>query len=145
MPLYEHVYLARQDISAQQVETLTDHFKSVIAENGGTVGKAEYWGLKSLTFRIKKNRKAHYTLFNVDAPSSALAEMERQMRLNEDVLRYMTIRVDALDDTPSIMMQKRDERRGERAERSNRQGQFRDGHSSYNARSDNASEKEEAN
>lgn len=145
MPLYEHVYLARQDISAQQVEALTDHFKSVIAETGGTIDKVEYWGLKSLTFRIKKNRKAHYTLLNVDASSAALVEMERQMRLNEDVLRYMTIRVDALDENPSVMMQKRDDRRNERTDRPNRSGYSRDNHSSHNERSNTSSERNDAN
>ena len=116
MPLYEHVFLARQDISGQQVETLVDHFKSVVAENGGEVGKVEYWGLKSIAFRLKKNRKAHYTLMNINAPGDAIAEMERQMRLNEDVLRYLTLRVDELEDGPSAMMQKRDrdDRRGDR-------------------------------
>ena len=120
MPLYEHVYLARQDLSAQQVEELTAQFKGVIEQMGGTVPKLEYWGVKSLTFRIRKNRKAHFTLMNVDAPPAALAEVERQQRLNEDVLRYLTIRVDAHEEGPSAMMRKvdrdrdRDERRGER-------------------------------
>lgn len=116
MPLYEHVFLARQDISSQQVETLVDHFKSVVAENGGEVGKVEHWGLKSIAFRLKKNRKAHYTLMNITAPGDAIAEMERQMRLNEDVLRYLTLRVDEHEDGPSAMMQKRDrdDRRGDR-------------------------------
>jgi len=116
MPLYEHVFLARQDISGQQVETLVDHFKSVVAENGGEVGKVEYWGLKSIAYRLRKNRKAHYTLMNITAPGDAIAEMERQMRISEDVLRYLTIRVDEHEDGPSAMMQKRDrdDRRGDR-------------------------------
>jgi len=116
MPLYEHVFLARQDISGQQVETLVDHFKSVVAENGGEVGKVEYWGLKSIAYRLRKNRKAHYTLMNITAPGDAIAEMERQMRINEDVLRYLTIRVDEHEEEPSAMMQKRDrdDRRGDR-------------------------------
>jgi small subunit ribosomal protein S6 len=116
MPHYEHVFLARQDMSGQQVEALTDYFKSVIAENGGEVGKVEYWGLKSIAFRLRKNRKAHYTLMNITAPPPAISEMERQMRINEDVLRHMTIRVDAHETGPSAMMQKRDrdDRRGER-------------------------------
>jgi len=120
MPLYEHVYLARQDVSTQQVEELTAQFKGVIEQMGGTVPKLEYWGVKSLTFRIRKNRKAHFTLMNVDAPPAALAEIERQERINEDVLRYLTVRVEELEEGPSAMMRKvdrdreRDERRGDR-------------------------------
>jgi small subunit ribosomal protein S6 len=108
MALYEHVYLARQDVSAQQVEELTNQLTQVLADNGGKVTKNEYWGLKSLAYRIRKNRKAHYSLLNIDAPHEAVAEMERQMRINEDILRFMTIRVDALEEGPSAMMQKRD-------------------------------------
>src|SRR5688572_9164418 len=108
MALYEHVYLARQDVSAQQVEELTTALTQVLSDNGGKVVKNEYWGLKSLSFRIKKNRKAHYSLLNIDAPAAAVAEMERQMRINEDILRFMTIRVDELEEGPSAMMQKRD-------------------------------------
>jgi len=111
MPLYEHVFLARQDVSAQQVEALVDQFKSVVEQNGGSVAKVEPWGLKSLAYRIRKNRKAHFTLMNIDAPSAAIAEMERQQRLNEDVLRNFTVRVDELEEGPSAMMQKRDDRR----------------------------------
>ncbi|MBW8639615.1 30S ribosomal protein S6 [Hoeflea sp. WL0058] len=116
MALYEHVFLARQDVSGQQVEALVEQFKGIIESNGGSVGRIENWGLKSLTYRINKNRKAHYTLMNLDAPSDAVKEMERQMRINEDVLRYMTIRVDELEEGPSAMMQKRDrdDRRGGR-------------------------------
>ena len=97
MPLYEHVYLARQDLSAQQVDELTAQLTGVIGQMDGKVTKSEYWGLKSLTYRMRKNRKAHMTLLNVDAPSAALNEIERQERLNEDVLRYLTIRVEALE------------------------------------------------
>ena len=128
MPLYEHVYLARQDVSAQQVEELTAQFKGIIEKMGGTVPKVEYWGVKSLTYRIRKNRKAHFTLLNVDAPPAALAEIERQQRINEDVLRYITIRVDELEEEPSAMMRKvdrdreRDERRGDRFDRGDRFG-----------------------
>jgi len=128
MPLYEHVYLARQDVSAQQVEELTAQFKGIIEKMGGTVPKVEYWGVKSLTYRIRKNRKAHFTLLNVDAPPAALAEVERQQRINEDVLRYITIRVDELEEEPSAMMRKvdrdreRDERRGDRFDRGDRFG-----------------------
>ena len=116
MPLYEHVYLSRQDVSAQQVEELTKQFTGVIEQMGGKVTKNEYWGVKSLNFRIRKNRKAHFTLLNVDAPPAALSEVERQERINEDVLRYMTIRVEELEEGPSAMMRKaeRDRERDER-------------------------------
>ncbi len=120
MPLYEHVYLARQDLSPQQVEDLTNQLSGVIGQLGGKVTKNEYWGLKSLTYRIRKNRKAHMTLLNVDAPASALSEVERQERLNEDVLRYLTIRVDELEEGPSAMMRKADRDREERGERGDR-------------------------
>src|ERR1700686_4036127 len=120
MPLYEHVYLARQDLSQQQVDELTAQYKGVIEGLGGKVDKVEYWGVKSLTYRIRKNRKAHFTLLNVDAPPAALAEVQRQQHLSEDVLRAMTVRVEELEAGPSAMMRKvdrdrdRDERRGER-------------------------------
>ncbi len=118
MPLYEHVFMARQDVTSQQVETMVDQYKGVIEQNGGSVDKTEMWGVKSLAFRIKKNRKAHFTLFNINAPAAAVAEMERQMRISEDILRFMTIRVDALETEPSVMMQKRD--RDERKDRERR-------------------------
>ena len=108
MPLYEHIYLARQDVSPQQVEELTNNLTEVLTQGGGKVTKNEYWGLKSLSYRIKKNRKAHYSLLNIDAPAPAVAEMERQMRINEDILRFMTVRVDELEEGPSAMLQKRD-------------------------------------
>ncbi len=116
MALYEHIFLARQDVSPQQVEELTTAFTDLITQGGGKVTKNEYWGLKSLSYRIKKNRKAHYTLLNIDAPHSAVAEMERQQGLSEDILRFMTIRVDELEEGPSAMMQKRDrdDERGDR-------------------------------
>jgi small subunit ribosomal protein S6 len=119
MALYEHIFLARQDVSAQQVEELTNQLTEVLTQGGGKVTKNEYWGVKTLSYRIRKNRKAHYSLLNIDAPHTAVAEMERQMRINEDVLRFMTIRVDELEEGPSAMMQKRDrdDRDGDRGGR----------------------------
>ncbi len=116
MPLYEHVFLTRQDASPQQVETLTSNFQKIIEEHGGRIAKTEQWGMKSLAYKIKKNRKAHFTLMNIDAPHEAVAEMERQMRLTSDVLRFLTLRVEAHEEGPSVMMRKseRDERRGGR-------------------------------
>ena len=123
MALYEHVYLARQDVTAQQVEALTEQMKGVIQANGGTVAKVEYWGVKSLAYRIKKNRKAHFTLMNISAPSAAVAEMERQLGLNEDVLRVLTLRVDELEEGPSAMLRKREESdRDDRGDRGDRRG-----------------------
>src|SRR6201991_1175171 len=119
MALYEHIYLARQDVSPQQVEELTTALTGVLTEGGGKVTKNEYWGLKSLSYRIRKNRKAHYSLLNIDAPPAAVAEMERQMRINEDILRFMTVRVDELEEGPSAMLQKRD-RDDERSDRGDR-------------------------
>jgi small subunit ribosomal protein S6 len=122
MPLYEHVYLARQDLSAQQIEDLTAQLSGVIGQMGGKVTKTEYWGIKSLNYRIRKNRKAHMTLLNVDAPAAALNEIERQERLNEDVLRYLTIRVEEHEEGPSAMMRKSDrDDRGGRGERRRRE------------------------
>jgi small subunit ribosomal protein S6 len=118
MPLYEHVFLARQDLSPQQVEELTAQYKGVIEQMGGKISKSEYWGVKSLTYRMRKNRKAHFTLMNVDAPSAAMSEVERLQRINEDVLRNLTIRVEEHETEPSAMMRKvdrdrdRDDRRG---------------------------------
>jgi small subunit ribosomal protein S6 len=108
MPLYEHVFLSRQDVSAQQVETLTEQFKELLEANGGSVAKVEQWGLKSVAFRIRKNRKAHYTLMNIDAPAAAVAELERQQRMNEDILRILTLRVEEHEEGQSAMLQKRD-------------------------------------
>jgi small subunit ribosomal protein S6 len=121
MPLYEHVFLARQDMSGQQVEALVDQFKAVIEQNGGSIGKVEAWGLKSISYRIKKNRKAHYTLMNIDAPAAAVAELERQQGISEDILRFLTLRVEAHETEPSAMMQKRD-----RGDRDDRRGGFGD-------------------
>ncbi len=127
MALYEHIYLARQDVTAQQVETMTEQFKGIIEAGGGKVAKVEYWGVKTLAYRINKNRKAHFTLLNIDGPASAVAEMERQMGINEDILRVLTIRVEEHEDGPSAMMRKREdsdrdgerggERRGPRGDR----------------------------
>ncbi len=116
MALYEHVFLARQDLSQQQVDALVENYKGVISANGGTVGRVENWGLKSLTYRVKKNRKAYYTLMDLNCPPAALNEMERQMGLSEDILRFITIKVEAHEEGVSAMMQKREERsdRGER-------------------------------
>ncbi|HHZ08216.1 MAG TPA: 30S ribosomal protein S6 [Rhizobiales bacterium] len=115
MALYEHVFLARQDLSQQQVDALVEHYKGVIEANGGSVGRVENWGLKSLTYRIKKNRKAYYTLMDINAPAAAVKEVERQEGLSEDVLRFLTIKVEAHEEGPSAMMQKRDrDDRGDR-------------------------------
>ena len=109
MALYEHIYLVRQDVTAPQVEAPTETLKTLIAANGGSVAKVEAWGLKSLAFRIKKNRKAYFTLLNIDAPSAAIVELERQLSLNEDVIRYITLRVDEHEVGPSAMLRKREE------------------------------------
>src|SRR5688572_28847797 len=123
MPLYEHVFLSRQDASAQQVEELTAQFKGIVEQLGGKVAKVEQWGVKSLSYRLRKNRKAHFTLLNLDAPPAAINEIERQERLNEEVLRYITVRVEELEEGPSAMMRKVDRDR-ERDERGG--GGFRD-------------------
>ena len=107
MPFYENVFITRQDISTAQVEALTDTFANLVAEQGGKIEKREYWGLRNLAYRIKKNRKGHYVLFNLEAPPGAVSELERNMRINEDVLRYLTVRVDELEAGPSAMMQSR--------------------------------------
>ena len=110
MSLYENVFIARQDISGAQVDQLADSFTQLIAEQGGQIKKREYWGLRNLAYRMNKNRKGHYVLFNIDAPAPAIAELERTMRINEDVLRYLTIRVDQLEEGPSPIMQSRGSR-----------------------------------
>jgi small subunit ribosomal protein S6 len=119
MPLYENVFIARQDISGAQVDALADTFGQLIADNGGEVTKREYWGLRNLAYRMRKNRKGHYVLMNVAAPPAAIFELERTMRITEDVLRYLTIRVEAHEEGPSAMMQSRGGRdeRGRRGER----------------------------
>src|SRR3954468_7522364 len=129
MANYESVFIARQDISSAQVEQLTETYANIIRENGGEVAKTEQWGLKTLTYKIKKNRKGHYVLFNLNAPAAAVAEMERNMSISEDVLRYMTVRVDELEAGPSAMMQSRNERseRGDRGDRGARGARRFDG------------------
>ena len=126
MPLYENVFIARQDISGAQVDTLADTFTQLIADQGGEVKKREYWGLRNLTYRMNKNRKGHYILFNIDAPSAAIAELERTMRINEDVLRYLTLRVDAHDEAPSPIMQNRGSREDRPRRDRDRYGEGRD-------------------
>jgi small subunit ribosomal protein S6 len=132
MPLYEHIFLTRQDASSQQVEDLTAQFKAVIEQMGGKVAKTEQWGVKSLAYRLRKNRKAHFTMFNIDAPPAALNEIERQERLSEDVVRYLTVRVREHEEGPSAMMRKvdRDRERDDRGfgfrDRDRDRGGFRD-------------------
>ena len=108
MPLYEHVFLARQDASTQQVEELTTQMTGIVEQLGGKVVKMENWGVRSLTYRMNKNRKAHFVLLNIDAPSAAVSEIERQERISEDVIRYLTVRVDEHEEGPSAMMRKAD-------------------------------------
>ena len=128
MPLYEHVFLARQDISTQQVEALTKEYTTVIEEGGGKIGKSEYWGLRSLAYKIKKSRKAHYTLLNIEAPPAAVAEMERRMGISTDVLRWLTVKVEAHEVEPSVQMRKGDrEERGDRGGPGGDRGGFRGG------------------
>src|SRR5262249_33371938 len=121
MPLYEHVFPARQDASPQQVEELTAQMTGIVEGLGGKVTKTENWGVRSLTYRMNKNRKAHFVLLNIDAPSAAIAEIERQERISEDVIRYLSIRVEELEEGPSAMMRKADRDR----ERDDRGGGFR--------------------
>jgi len=116
MPLYEHVMIARQDLSNTQAEALIEHFSTVLSDNDGKVVMSEYWGVKTMAYKINKNRKGHYAFMRSDAPAPAVQEMERLMRLHEDVMRVLTIKVDAHEEGPSVQMQKRDER-PERRER----------------------------
>jgi small subunit ribosomal protein S6 len=120
MAFYEHVLIARQDISPQQVDALIEDITRTLQEHGGKVEKSEYWGLRNLTHRINKNRKGHYALLNIDAPAAAVHELERRHRINEDVLRYLTIRVDALDPEPSPVLARRDRDERRRARREGR-------------------------
>jgi len=116
MPLYEHVFISRQDLSNTQAEALIEEFSTVLSENGGSVVEQEYWGVKTMAYKVNKNRKGHYAFLKTDAPSAAIQEMERLMRLHEDVMRILTIKVDGHEEGPSVQMQKRDDR-GERRER----------------------------
>ncbi len=116
MPLYEHVFISRQDLSNTQAEGLIEHFGTVLADNEGQLVDSEYWGLKTMAYKINKNRKGHYAYMRTNAPAPAVQEMERLMRLHEDVMRILTIKVDEHAEGPSIQMQKRDDR-GERRER----------------------------
>ena len=110
MPLYEHVFISRQDLSGAQAEGLIEHFGSVLSDNGGKLVDHEYWGVKTMAYKINKNRKGHYAFLRTDAPAPAVQEMERLMRLHDDVMRVLTIKVDEHEEGPSIQMQKRDER-----------------------------------
>jgi small subunit ribosomal protein S6 len=125
MALYEHTFLARQDLAQAQVDALAENATKIVTDHGGKVVKTETWGLRSLAYRIAKNRKAHYVMLEIDAPGDTVAELERQAGINEDVIRYMTVRVDAHEQGPPVMMRKQErdrERRGERGERGDRGG-----------------------
>ena len=120
MPLYESTFIARPDISSQQVDGLAEQFREILTDAGGAVAKTEYWGLRSLAYRIKKNRKGHYYFMNIDAPADAIAAMERTMRINEDVIRYLTVRVDEHDPNPAPLTQSRGRGRDGRSGRGGR-------------------------
>ena len=122
MPLYEHVFLARQDLAQAQVDALAENATKILEDNGGKVVKTETWGLKSLAYKIAKNRKAHFVMLDVDAPAPAIAELERQTNINEDVIRFMTIRVDEHENGPSAMMRRERGSRGDRGDRGDRGG-----------------------
>jgi small subunit ribosomal protein S6 len=117
MPLYEHVFLARQDLSQAQVDALAQTATEIVEQNEGKVTKTETWGLRNLAYKIQKNRKAHFVLLNIDAPAGVVAELERQTSINEDVIRYLTVRVDELEAGPSVMMRKQDRERRPRRDR----------------------------
>ncbi len=122
MPYYEHTLIARQDVSPQQVDQLVADVTAIVKELGGEVKKTEYWGLKNLSFRIKKNRKAHYAHLGLEAPPSAVAEIERRLKINEDVLRFLTVKVDEISAEPSPILAKREERK--RRDRDDDRGGF---------------------
>ena len=117
MPLYEHVFLARQDLSQAQVDALAATATEIVESNNGKVTKTETWGLRSLAYKIQKNRKAHFVLLNIEAPAGVVAELERQTSINEDIIRYLTVRVDELESGPSVMMRKQDRERRPRRDR----------------------------
>lgn len=123
MPYYEHVVITRPEISPQQVDALVEDITKTIKDLGGHVGRTEYWGLRNLTYRIRKNRKAHYSLLNLDCPATAVHELERRLRINEDVMRFKTIRVDELDEEPSPILARRDREERRRARREGREGE----------------------
>jgi small subunit ribosomal protein S6 len=123
MALYEHMLIARQDISAQAVDALATHLKTIVETEGGKVEKQEYWGLRTLAFRIKKNRKGHYVLLNLNAPANAIFELERQLKINEDVLRFLTVRVDAFEQSNSSRKREREAGREEGRDRKPREGE----------------------
>jgi len=120
MPLYEHVFLARQDLAQAQVDALVENTTKIITDNGGTIAKTETWGLRSLAYRIAKNRKAHYVALDIDSPPAAIAELERQSNINEDIIRFLTIRVDEHESGPSAMMRRGEKERERRSERGDR-------------------------
>jgi small subunit ribosomal protein S6 len=124
MSLYEHVFICRQDISQQQVETLTENLTAILAEQGGSIEKTEYWGLRSLAYRVKKNRKGHYSLLNINADHTAISEMERQMSLNDDILRFITIRVEEHDVEPSAPLSSKNKDERKRRDYNDNQGSF---------------------
>ena len=131
MPLYESIFIARQDISAAQVDSIADGLEKIVTENSGSVARREYWGLRTLAYRIKKNRKGHYVLFNFDAPPAAIHEMERNMGLNEDIFRFMTVRLDSLREEPSPVMQGKGDRDRDRAGRGNKRDKSTEDSSSH--------------
>jgi len=123
MALYEHVFLARQDLAQAQVDALAEAATKIITDNQGKVVKTETWGLRSLAYRIAKNRKAHYVMLEIDAPGDTVAELERQTSINEDVIRYMTVRVDGHEEGPTVMMRKQERDRERRSDREGGRGE----------------------
>jgi small subunit ribosomal protein S6 len=146
MALYEHIFIARQDISSQQVDGLVDLITAVIEENKGKISKTEYWGLKSLAYRVKKNRKGHYTLMNIEAEHEAIAEMERRISLNDDIIRHMTLRVDEHEEGDSVQMRNknRDERRSQRRDNDGDRDSHRENDRDSDSRNETASEEKQS-
>jgi small subunit ribosomal protein S6 len=140
MPLYEHVFLARQDLAQSQVDALAETATNIIESNGGQVVKTETWGLRGLAYRIAKNRKAHYVALDFQAPANVVAELERQTQINEDIIRYMTVRVDEHEQGPSAMMRRNERSERDRGDRGDRGGRGRD----RDDRGDRAPRREEA-